>query len=79
MGYNVDRLLQDERINDRCWVGIAEFGALRQRWNEAMIPVFALTKEDMGTVGNVYESMEEKRKMFDEIYDTIVKAIMRLI
>ena len=44
-----------------------------------MLPVFALTKADMGTVGNVYDSMEEKRKLFDEIYDTIVKVIMELV
>ena len=79
MVYDIDRLVQDGIINSRCLGEIPEFGALIQRANEAMVPVFALTKEDMGTVGNVYESMEEKRKMFDEIYDTIVKAIMGLI
>ena len=73
MVYDIDRLVQDGIINSRCLGEIPEFGALIQRANEA------ITKEDMGTVGNVYESMEEKRKMFDEIYDTIVKAIMGLI
>jgi len=37
-----------------------------------MLPVFTLTKADMGTVGNVYDSMEEKRKLFDEIYNGIL-------
>lgn len=47
-------------LKDHCLAEIPEFGALIQKANESMLPVFGLTKEDMGTVGKVYDSMEEK-------------------
>ena len=79
MIFDIDCLIQNGLITNRTLGEIPEFGALIQKANEAMLPVFALTKADMGTVGNVYDSMEEKRKLFDEIYDTIVKVIMELV
>ena len=79
MIFDIDCLIQNGLITNRTLGEIPEFGALIQKANEAMLPVFALTKADMGTVGNVYDSMEEKRELFDEIYDTIVKVIMELV
>lgn len=76
---DIDSLIQGGTISNRCLGEIPEFGALIQKANDAMLPVFSLTKEDMGTVGNVYDSMEEKRKLFDDIYDKIVKVIMELV
>lgn len=79
MVYDISSLVQKGIVCNRCLGEIPEFGALIQKANEAMLPVFALSKDDMGTVGKVYDSMEEKRKKFDRIYDTIDKVIMRLM
>lgn len=79
MVYDIDNLIQKEILTDHCLGEIPEFGALIQKANEAMLPVFALSKEDMGTVGNVYDSMEEKRILFDDMYEKIVSIIMELV
>ena len=79
MVYNIDGLIQRGILTDHCLGEIPEFGALIQKANEAMVPVFELSKEDMGTVGNVYESMEEKRKLFDDMYEKIINIILELL
>lgn len=79
MVYNIDGLIQRGILTDHCLGEIPEFGALIQKANEAMVPVFELSKEDMGTVGNVYESMEEKRKLFDDMYEKIINIILELV
>lgn len=79
MLFCINSLIQDGVITNRTLAEIPEFGALIQKANDAMLPVFALTKSDMGTVGNVYDSMEEKRKQLDRIYETITKVIMELV
>lgn len=79
MVYDIESLIQRKIIKDHCLGEIPEFGALIQKANEAMLPVFALSKEDMGTVGNVYDSMEEKRKLFDDIYDNIINIVLELV
>ena len=47
MVYDIDRLVQDGIINSRCLGEIPEFGALIQKANESMLPVFELTKEEL--------------------------------
>lgn len=79
MVYDINPLIEKGIIKDHCLGEIPEFGALIQKANESMLPVFELTKEEMGTVGNVYESMEEKRVLFDEMYETIINVIMELV
>ena len=79
MVYDISPLIQAGVLTDRCLGEIPEFGALIQKANEAMLPVFNLSKEDMGTVGNVYDIMEEKRKLFNNMYEKIVKVIMELV
>lgn len=79
MVYNIEGLIQRGILTDHCLGEIPEFGALIQKANEAMVPVFELSKEDMGTVGNVYESMEEKRKLFDDMYEKIINIILELV
>lgn len=79
MVYDLNNLIEKEMVENRCLGEIPEFGALIQKANESMLPVFALTKEDMGTVGNVYDSMEEKRQLFDMMYEKIVNVIMELL
>ena len=79
MVYNIDGLIRRGILTDHCLGEIPEFGALIQKANEAMVPVYELSKEDMGTVGNVYESMEEKRKLFDDMYEKIINIILELV
>ncbi len=79
MVFDIGSLMEEGLIADRCLGEIAEFGALIQKANDSMLPVFALTKADMGTTGNAFDSMEKKRKIFDETYDKIANVIMELI
>lgn len=79
MVYDIDKFIDQKILYNRCLGEIPEFGALIQKANETMLPVFALTKSDMGTVGNVYESMEEKRKLFDEIYNKIADIVLETV
>ena len=79
MIYDIEPLIHKGTLVDHCLGEIPEFGALIQKANEAMLPVFELTKEDMGTVGNVYDSMEEKRKLFDNMYEKIINIILELV
>ena len=79
MVFDIEPLIQKGILTDHCLGEIPEFGALIQKANESMLPVFELTKEDMGTVGNVYDSMEEKRKLFDGMYEKIIDVIMELL
>ncbi|HBD00579.1 MAG TPA: chromosome partitioning protein ParA [Lachnoclostridium sp.] len=79
MVFDIEPLIDEGLIEDRCLGEIAEFGSLIQKANESGVPVFALTKEEMGTVGNVYDSMEQKREMLDKEFDKIANVIMRLL
>lgn len=62
-------------ITDRCLGEISDFGSLIQRANETQKPVFALDQSDMAAAGNVYESMEKKRKIIDETFTRIASII----
>ena len=64
------------REEEFCLGEIPEFGALIQKANDAMLPVFALDKESMGTVGNIYDNMEQKREMFDDIFTIIARTVL---
>lgn len=79
MLFDINNLINKGVLHDRCLGEIPEFGALIQKANDKMLPVFALTKADMETQGKVYESMEEKRKIFDKLYERIVQVIMELV
>lgn len=67
-----------ERENGYCLGEIPEFGALIQKANDSMVPVFALRQKEMGTVGTVYENMESKREIFDKIFEEVADYIMRV-
>lgn len=61
-----------------CLGEISDFGALIQRANEAMVPVFALTKKQMKREGTVYENMEKSRNRFNAIFDNIAHTILEI-
>lgn len=79
MTMDMTALLRKKLISDRCLGEIAEFGSLLQKANESMVPVFALTKKDMEAVGNVYDSMERKRELFDLEFEKIATVITELL
>ncbi|WP_027294639.1 ParA family protein [Robinsoniella sp. KNHs210] len=79
MSFDITPIITKGILNNRCLAEIAEFGSLLQKANEAGVPVFALTKKDMGAVGNVYDSMEAKRKLFDDEFSRIANVIMELL
>lgn len=79
MVFEIDSKVNWEGLEGRCLGEIADFGSLIQKANEAMVPVFALTKVDMGAVGNVYDSMEAKRALFDEIFTKIALVVLELV
>jgi chromosome partitioning protein len=79
MLYDIKPLIKRGIISSRCLGEIAEFGSLLQKANKAMVPVFAVTKEDMHAVGKVYDSMERKRELFDNEFSTIGKVILELL
>lgn len=79
MLYEIDELMGNKGFEGRCLGEIADFGSLIQKANEALVPVFALTKEDMDAVGNVYDSMEAKRALFDDIFTRIAELIVEIV
>lgn len=79
MLFESNEIFSKNGLEGHCLGEIPEFGALIQKANESMNPVFALTKEDMGTVGNIYDNMEQKRISFDNIFTTIASIIMELV
>lgn len=79
MSFDITPIITKGILNNRCLAEIAEFGSLLQKANEAGVPVFALTKNDMGAVGNVYDSMEAKRQLFDDEFSRIANVIMELL
>ena len=79
MVYDIKTLIDKKILEDYCLGEVPEFGALIQKANEAMLPVFELKREDMGTVGTVFENMEEKRQLFDEIFEKIITVILEIM
>ena len=79
MIYDADEYLKEKGFEGRCLGEVADFGSLIQKANEALVPVFALTKGDMDAVGNVFESMEAKRKLFDDMFTKIAEVILELV
>ena len=65
-----------EEKEEYCLGEVPEFGALIQKANDSMVPVYALKKEDMGTVGTIYENMEKKRIVFNEMFSKIAERVM---
>lgn len=79
MVYDISPLLQKGLLKDHCLAEISEFGALLQKANDNAVPVFALTKEQIGERGPVLEQMESSRDRFRSIFENIANVVMELV
>ena len=79
MIYDITPLQQSGKLNDHCLAEISEFGALLQKANDHSVPVFALSKEQIGERGPVLEQMEASRDRFKGIIENMAEVIMELV
>lgn len=79
MVYDIAPLQQMGLLQDHCLAEISEFGALLQKANNNAVPVFALTKEQIGERGPVLEQMETSRDRFRSIIEKIARVVMELV
>lgn len=61
-----------------CLAEIPDFQSLNQKAHDANVPVFALTKEQIGAVGTVYENIEKNREKFFELFENIADKIQKI-
>ena len=79
MVYDIAPLQQKGLLNDHCLAEISEFGALLQKANNHAVPVYALTKEQIGERGPVLEQMEVSRERFKSIIEKMARIILELV
>lgn len=79
MAYNISKLISDEKIDSYCISEISEFGSLLQKANNNLVPVFALSNEQIDERGTVLASMIRKRDQFDAEFDIIANVILELL
>ena len=79
MVYDITPLLQAGLLQDHCLAEISEFGALLQKANDNAVPVFALTKEQIGERGPVLDQMEANRVRFHGIIENVARVVMELV
>ena len=79
MVYDITPLQQAGLLRDHCLAEISEFGALIQKANDSAVPVFALTKEQIGERGPVLEQMEANRVRFYGIIENVARVVMELV
>ncbi|OOP72139.1 ParA family protein [Clostridium beijerinckii] len=79
MLYDITKLKSEQIITSYCISQISEFGALLQKANNNLVPVFALTEEQIHESGTVLANMLHKRDQFDREFEVIAKVILELI
>lgn len=79
MVYDITPLQQAGLLQDHCLAEISEFGALLQKANDNAVPVFALTKEQIGERGPILEQMEANRVRFHGIIENVARVVMELV
>ncbi|MFD2663654.1 hypothetical protein [Paenibacillus thailandensis] len=79
MTYDISELISSGRLENHCLAQISEFGALLQKANIAMVPVFALTDRQIGETGEVLDQMATKRDRFDLIFSNMANVVMELV
>lgn len=63
---------------DRCLALIPDFNTLIAKSQEHTTPVFALSDDQLGHVGTVLESDQEKRSEFFDTFNKLADAVIRL-
>lgn len=71
------REIQD-LIPSYCLAQIADFNTLITKSQDYRTPVFALTDEQLGHVGTVLESDQQKRRDFEQVFNDLADRILAL-
>jgi len=79
MAYDISHLIESGKLKDHCLAEISEFGALLQKANNALVPVFALTDAQIGETGPVLKQMQDNRDRFNAIFTGIAEVVLDLI
>lgn len=79
MTYDISELIGSGRLENHCLAEISEFGALLQKANISMVPVFALTDQQIGETGPVLDQMTTNRDRFDRIFNNMAHVVMELV
>lgn len=79
MIYDISELRSEQILDNYCISEISEFGSLLQKANDNLVPVFALTEEQIHESGTVLANMLTKREQFDGEFDIIAEVILELI
>lgn len=76
---DISQAIEKGFIESHCLAQIPEFGALLQRSHEHGVPIFTLEDYQMGTTGRVKNSMLEKQKELDILFESLTNAIIETI
>ncbi|BAL01048.1 hypothetical protein OBV_38490 [Oscillibacter valericigenes Sjm18-20] len=79
MLYDICSLKANGLLKDYCLAEISEFGALIQKANAASVPVFALTRDQLGATGTVLKNMLASQERFDKEFVRIANVVMELV
>ncbi|MNN82224.1 hypothetical protein D3C81_1991380 [compost metagenome] len=79
MTYDISSVIEKGLIKDHCLAEISEFGAPLQKANENLVPVFALTNEQMNASGTVLDQMTASKKRFYGLFNIIAEVILELV
>lgn len=67
-----------ENNRSLCLAKISNFQHLQTKYQEYGVPVYALTEEQIGTIGNVLTEHKRKQEFFFRIYETFANQIIEL-
>ena len=76
--HDVGLTLDDDTRSSLCMAQVSNFQHLQTKYQEYGIPVYALTKEQIGTVGNVLAEHKRKQRFFKEIFTGFAQQIINL-
>jgi len=65
-------------VADLCLAEIPDFQGLLPKANDAGVPVFAITDDEINETGSVLQGMIEKRNIFRDLFDSIANKIISL-
>lgn len=70
---------KDDGGKDYCLAEISEFGALQQKAQQYMKPIYALSASELEATGVVLDGLEKNRKRFDVLFAKIGNAIIQAV
>lgn len=79
MTYDISELVRSGRLENHCMAEIPEFGSLLQKANIAMVPVFALTDQQIGETGLVLDQMASNRDRFNHTFTNMANVVLELV